>query len=121
MKIKELRIKNKLSQSEVAKFLKIGQTTYSHYETQRNEPNIEILIKLSELYNVSIDEIVGIQKPKELDLTNLSLNKKNLIFQIIKLDEKTIDNLTAFLQGLLYAQKERQDIISQIQNYKENN
>lgn len=110
MKIKELRIKNKLSQSEVARFLNIGQTTYSHYETERNEPNIEILVKLSKLYNVSIDEIVGNQKPQELDLTTLSQNKRNLIFQIKNLDEKTIDSVTAFLQGLLYAQNDRRSI-----------
>lgn len=118
MNIKKLRLKNKLTQGEVAKFLNIGQTTYSHYETGRNEPNIEILIKLSNLYKISIDEIVGNKIPQEIDLTNLSEDKRNLIFKIQNLDDNTINSLNAFLEGLIYAKRERQDIINQIKKYR---
>ena len=57
--LKELRKKKKISQKELSEILGIAQTTYAGYETGRHQPNLEILIKLSEFYSVSLDYITG--------------------------------------------------------------
>lgn len=62
MRLKELRTENKLKQSDVAEKLFITQTGYSNYENGRTEPNIEMLCKLADLYNVSIDYLIGRDK-----------------------------------------------------------
>ena len=56
--LQELRKQKKLSQKEVAARLNIPATTYNTYESGRTEPPIEILVRLSHLYEMPIDLIV---------------------------------------------------------------
>ena len=62
-KIKGLREEKNLTQQEIANYLNISQRTYSYYENGRNIP-IEIIIKLADFYNVSVDYILGRTKNK---------------------------------------------------------
>lgn len=54
----ELRKGKKWSQKEVAAKLDIKPSTYNTYESGRTEPPIEILVRLSYLYEIPIDVIV---------------------------------------------------------------
>jgi transcriptional regulator with XRE-family HTH domain len=56
--IQELRKSKKMSQKEVAGYLNIPATTYNTYESGRTEPPIEILVRLSHLYGITVDFIV---------------------------------------------------------------
>ena len=56
--LQELRKAKRLSQKEVASHLNIPATTYNTYESGRTEPPIEILVRLSHLYEMPIDVIV---------------------------------------------------------------
>lgn len=44
-----------MKQKEIARVLNVSQNTYSQYETGVIALTAEVLIKLSEYYNVSID------------------------------------------------------------------
>lgn len=59
MQLKDLRLKNKFSQSEFAEKLGISRQTYINYETGKRSPELETLLKISEICNVSLDYIVG--------------------------------------------------------------
>ena len=59
-RIRELREDNDLSQQDVAKYLKVHQTTYSSYELGKLGVTADILIKLSAFYKVSADYILGL-------------------------------------------------------------
>ena len=48
-----------MTQQETATAIGIAQTTYAGYETGRHEPSIEILIRLADIYKVSMDYITG--------------------------------------------------------------
>ena len=61
MKLKELREENNLTQVEIAKILNIKQNTYSQYEGEKRQLPIDILIRLSKLYKVSTDYILGLE------------------------------------------------------------
>lgn len=58
-RIKELRVKNALTQVELAKKLNIAQNTLSYWESGKTEPNGEALAKLSAIFDVSIDYLLG--------------------------------------------------------------
>lgn len=60
MRLRFLREDNDLTQREVAEYLKIRQNTYSQYENGKRQIPIEIIVKLSEYYNVSSDYILEI-------------------------------------------------------------
>ncbi len=59
-RLKDLRMKNKLSQNDLALSLGIKRHTISAYETGSIKPPIDKLILISNYYNVSLDYLCGI-------------------------------------------------------------
>ena len=57
-RMRDLREDNDLTQQKVADYLTTSQTMYARYERGANELPIRHLIKLSALYNVSVDYIL---------------------------------------------------------------
>ena len=58
-RIRELREDRDLTQTALADYLCVRQTTYSKYELGRIEVPVEVLIKLADYYQVSLDYLVG--------------------------------------------------------------
>lgn len=56
--LKEIRTDNDIKQKKIASYLNVSQNTYSQYETGVISLTAEILIKLSDYYNVSIDYLL---------------------------------------------------------------
>lgn len=59
MRIQELRKRFNVQQKELARELGISPNTLSQYETGKREPNIEILQKISDYFNVTTDYLIG--------------------------------------------------------------
>ncbi|MCX4286814.1 MAG: helix-turn-helix transcriptional regulator [Clostridia bacterium] len=59
-RLKELRQENNYTQNAVALKLGIRQQSYARYETGSGEPNLETLIALAKMFNVSVDYLLGI-------------------------------------------------------------
>ena len=62
--IRGLREDNDLTQAQVAQILGTSQTMYARYERGANEMPIRHLITLCNFYNVSADQLLGIQPDK---------------------------------------------------------
>ncbi|WPQ68399.1 helix-turn-helix domain-containing protein [Weissella paramesenteroides] len=62
MRLKELRKAKGMQQQEAAKELNIPGSTYSHYELNEREPRIDVLIKLADYFDVSVDYLIGHEK-----------------------------------------------------------
>lgn len=58
-RLRDLREDHDLLQKEIAEKLKMTQQQYSLYETGVRDTPIAVLMTLAELYNTSIDYIVG--------------------------------------------------------------
>lgn len=56
-KLKELRKCEGLTQQRIADLLGIGRVNYTRYENDAVRPDYEILIKLADFYDVTLDEI----------------------------------------------------------------
>ena len=59
-RIQDLRTDADLSQRELSEILHISQRSYSHYETGSRNIPIEMLIRLANYYDTSIDYLVGL-------------------------------------------------------------
>lgn len=57
--IKRLRKNKGLKQQELAEILGIKRNTYSDWENGKTEPSFENLIKLADLFEVSLDCLLG--------------------------------------------------------------
>lgn len=79
--LKTLRKLNLLSQSELSKLLGISRSSLSFYESGESEPTLNVLIKISKFFNVSLDYLI-FKKINSKFLANLisydSLKKQNL-------------------------------------------
>ena len=58
-RLKELRERLNINQSDFADSLGLRKQTYAAYEKTINKPPIDILIKIAEKYNISIDWLCG--------------------------------------------------------------
>ena len=56
--LQELRKAKGYSQKEVASYIQVKPATFNTYETGRTEPPIEVLVRLSYLYQTPIDYLV---------------------------------------------------------------
>lgn len=57
-RIKNLREDNDLTQKQISNFLNISQVAYSYYELSKRNIPLELLSKLADFYNTSIDYLV---------------------------------------------------------------
>ena len=57
--IRSLRIDNGYTQKQIGEYLGISQNTYSQYEIGVLNYPVDVLMKLADLYDVSIDYLVG--------------------------------------------------------------
>jgi len=64
LRLRELRERQELSQTEMAKKLGVSQQTYSRYESHTTEIPLKLLIALAEFYDTSTDYLLGIKNVK---------------------------------------------------------
>ena len=80
-RLKLLRELKGKKQQEVCEALNIEQSTLANYENDRRIPKIDILIKLAEYYNISVDFILGIEKSGGNDYSNFQIFEESFDFQ----------------------------------------
>ena len=56
--LKQIRKERRLTQLKVAMDLNISREALSHYENGKREPSIDMLVQMSEYFNVSIDFLI---------------------------------------------------------------
>ncbi|MCC0636147.1 MULTISPECIES: helix-turn-helix domain-containing protein [unclassified Clostridioides] len=85
-KLKNARINSGLTQEKVAEKINVSRQTISNWENEKSYPDIISVIKLSDLYSISLDELLkGDNKMIEhlKESTNLVNSNKKLITAII--------------------------------------
>lgn len=65
--IRNLRIDNGYTQKQIAEYLHIKQNTYSQYEIGVLNYPVDVLIKLADFYDVSVDYLLGRTDVRELN------------------------------------------------------
>lgn len=112
--IKFLRKKMNLNQEHIAQMINVARNTYSHYESGRNEPTFDILVKLSKVFNCSVDYLLNNTERDDPDnispveplieyVKHLKDRKKICENNIIKINTeiKEIDTLIINLENCL--------------------
>ena len=102
MRLKELRKENNITQEEIAKRIGTSRVNYNRYEVGQIEPNIDILIKLANQYDVSLDYLIGRQFKN--DIGYITNDEKELITDYRKLNQINKIKILAELKGFLIAQ-----------------
>lgn len=104
-RIKILREELNMTQQELADKLDGAKSTVAMYEKGDRKPSMEVLLKLSEIFNCSIDYLLG--KSDIRNPINIDENKINLAFSsgYNGLNETNKNIINATIAGLLAKQK----------------
>ena len=81
--LKMLRTRASLSQEQLAQQLGITKGMVSSYETSMRMPSYQILLKISLVFNVSTDYLLGKTTEDMINLSGLSEKQKALVCEII--------------------------------------
>ena len=100
-RIKELRESKGMTQVRLSIELEVSQETVSAYEKGKHYPSVEVLIKLSEIFDASTDYILGLSDVKKLiDTSNCAPEELNILstYRSLSLNGKALAQ--AYIQGL---------------------
>jgi len=86
-RLKEARIKAGYTQIEASKKLGISNGTLSGYERNYRDPDTEILNKMSKLYDVTVDYLLG-----NTDKPRLETHENRAIYNIDESIEKLLED-----------------------------
>lgn len=81
--LKTLRESNDMTQTEVAKKLKITRSSVNAWEMGISVPSTQYIIELSRLFDVSSDYILGISKTATISVSGLTEKEVSSIINII--------------------------------------
>lgn len=98
-KLKELRLSLGKSGEEMSKILNISNPAYYKYENGKAEPSIENLIKLADLFGVSLDYLCGRQFSNEVGF--LTKEQREFVKAYLALNEYDQAYIYGQVAGLL--------------------
>ncbi len=70
-KLKELRTNAKLTQAQLGELIGVTKSVISFYELQERSPSPDVLIKLSQVFHVTTDYLLGLTAKETIDITGL--------------------------------------------------
>ena len=100
-RIRELREEKRMTQIRLGIELDVAQETISGYEIDRIYPGVPMLIKMSELFQASIDYILGlsdVRLPLDHGLTSVQESRLLALFRAV--DHMGREKALAYLEGL---------------------
>lgn len=109
-RIRELRQEKRITQLQLSIALEVTQETISAYEHNRHLPSLSALMKMSDIFDASMDYIMGmsdVRRPISDADTSISdvENRNRLLYYYQKLGNKNKMLLLAYAQGLMDSQE----------------
>ena len=95
MNLREIRVNRNLKIQEVSDYLCCLPSVYSRYESGKREPSIDVLLKLSKLYEVSVDYLIGNDGAFD---TSITQNEATMIEAMRHADERAQEDALALLR-----------------------
>lgn len=83
VRLKQLRLDKQLRQEQVARLVGVSKGAISAYETDIRQPSYEVLIRLANLYRVSVDYLLGRTDDRTIDIPGLTAHEVAMITELI--------------------------------------
>lgn len=103
-RIKELREAKKMTQVRLSIELNVSQETVSAYEKGKYYPSYQSLLKLSEIFNTSVDYIMGLSDKRTIQKSAGELQDQ-LLALFGELSEVNREKALAYMQGMIDCEK----------------
>ncbi len=95
--LRTLRENANLTQRDFAKILDISKTTLCYYEQGKISPSVEMLVKIADYFDVSIDYLIGHQTQNIVHIDSYTENQQKAISLMKKLSDDEMLVLLGYL------------------------
>ena len=109
--LKFLRRKAGLTQAELAKKMHLKQYNISDYEIGRIEPNIAKLVHFADIFNVSLDTLVG-RKPKAIEKSPDDINSDIRNFDYNYSEDDSLAEIAEMIKDL--SPEEKRQVVNAV-------
>ena len=82
--LKTLRLREDMTQAQLAQKLSLTKSVISAYETGLRLPSYDVLIQIAKIFNVTTDYLLGLERKYELDLSGLTQEEIDALLNLIK-------------------------------------
>lgn len=86
--LRGLRIQNGFTQKQLADQLGLTKSVISAYETGLRLPSYDILITIAQIFHVTTDFLLGLEKKQEIDLSGLTAEEIAALLNLIRAMKK---------------------------------
>lgn len=83
VRLKQPRLDKQLRQEQVARLVGVSKGAISAYETDIRQPSYDVLIRLANLYRVSVDYLLGRTDDRTLDISGLTTHEAAMISELV--------------------------------------
>ncbi|NBI71574.1 XRE family transcriptional regulator [Clostridiaceae bacterium] len=83
-RIRELRMKNNLTQAELARRLYVTRSSVNAWEMAISIPSTEKIVELCQILHTTSDYLLGIDSAEILPIQQYSFEEKELLFGLVK-------------------------------------
>ena len=97
--IRKYRKSKRMSQDTLAEMLHVHQTAVSQWENEKTEPDISNLARMAEIFEVTIDDIMGVSKKGSPDTQDVGA-RQEVIDIMTDLSSDEIQRVRDFVSGL---------------------
>ena len=83
VRLKELRLEKRLRQDQLAALVGLDKSSIYMYENDMRQPSYETLVRFADVFNVSVDYLLGRRIDRQLDLSGLTAAEATMITDIV--------------------------------------
>ena len=89
-RLKTLREDRDLKQKDLAKFIGVSDRTIGMYEQERREPDFEILKKIADYFNVTVDYLLGRTDNPNIEIKDFEVDGDHYKVKMLKNNGKQL-------------------------------
>lgn len=86
--LKSLRIRDDMSQAQLAQKLGLTKSVISAYETGTRQPSYDVLIHIAGIFDVSTDYLLEVEHKREIDFSGLTPEETDALINLVKAMKK---------------------------------
>jgi transcriptional regulator with XRE-family HTH domain len=87
-RLKKLRKDKHLTQAQVAERIGVTASMVSSYETDIRLPSYEVMLRIADVFGVSVDYLLGRQEKRLLDISELTEEEATAVTNIVDVIKK---------------------------------
>lgn len=84
-RLKQLRKDKHLTQAQVAERIGVTASMVSSYETDIRLPSYEVMLRIADIFGVSVDYLLGRQEKRSLDISELSEEEASVVCDMVNI------------------------------------